>query len=65
MISYYKPYKRVFFIDLFFAFLSASIAFNNSFDYSLRNFDSYIYGKRSHHYAYSSNWYSVTYSGNC
>ena len=26
MISYYKPYKRVFFIDLFFAFLSASIA---------------------------------------
>ena len=25
MISYYKPYKRVFFIDLFFAFLSASI----------------------------------------
>lgn len=26
MFSYYKPYKRVFFIDLFFAFLSASIA---------------------------------------
>lgn len=26
MISYYKPYRRVFFIDLFFAFLSAAIA---------------------------------------